>query len=54
MILTDEQGRPIPKPAREDYPDTIAWMRAIWAYNDRVTAEANRGFLKGLAASLKR
>ena len=54
MILTDEKGRPIPRPAREDYPDDIAFMRAIFAYNDRVTNIANKAFLEGLAASLKR
>lgn len=44
MILTDEHGRPMPKPSREDYPDTIAWMRAFWAWKDRVADVANRAF----------
>lgn len=52
-ILTDEDGRPLPRPSREDYPDVFTWMRAIFAYNDRVTGIANKAFLKAFAASLK-
>lgn len=44
MILTDEQGRPLPRPERNDYPDAISWMRAFWAWKDRVADTANRAF----------
>lgn len=51
-ILTDEDGRPLPRPAREDYPDTIAWMRAVWAWKDSVASIANEAFAKGFRSGI--
>lgn len=44
VILTDAAGRPIERPQRDNYDDPIAFMRALWAYNDRVADTANRAF----------
>ena len=53
-ILTDAQGRPMPRPERADYPDAISWMRAFWAWKDRVAEVANRGFAEGFRAASRR
>lgn len=48
LILVDESGRPIPKPAPPPEVATIeeriAYMRAMNYYRDRVTDIANRAF----------
>lgn len=48
MILTDANGRPIERPERpaEGAPmsEVIVWMRAVYAYNDRVSDTANAAF----------
>ena len=48
MILTDKHGRPIEPPTppgpRAGIEKTIAYIRALHAYNDRVADLANRAF----------
>lgn len=52
-ILTNAKGVPFERPIRADYPDTVSWMRAVWAFNDAVAGAANRAFADGLRISLK-
>ena len=54
MILTDERGRPLPRPERADYPDVLSWMRAVWAWDDRVRGIANRAFDEAFRAASRR
>ncbi len=44
MILTDASGRPFERPDRRYYVDVVEYLRACWAYKDRVTACANDAF----------
>jgi hypothetical protein len=50
MILTDDRSRPIIPPQRDAFPagleGSIAFVRAVHAYNDRVAAVANEAFAK--------
>lgn len=56
MILTDANGRPFERPERppEGAPvsEIITWMRAVYAYNDRVADSTNRAFNDQLRKSL--
>lgn len=57
IIHTDANGRPIPRPDREDFgpgiEGTIAYMRAVNAYHDQVTDMANRAFTDQFRKSVK-
>ena len=56
MILTDAKGRPVPKPEppAEDagVEETIAYIRAVHAYNDRVSDIANRAFAEAFSKAV--
>ena len=52
-ILTDGKGRPISRPAREDYPSEETYRAAFYAYRDRVAAEANAAYAKRLGEVLR-
>lgn len=43
-IYTDDIGRPIPKPAREDYASAYEYALAKQAWRDRITSTANQAF----------
>ena len=55
MIYTDGEGRPIPEPAREDFETgiegEIAYMRARWAWKDKIADVANAAFTKQFKTS---
>lgn len=53
MILTDEQGREIDRPQREDYPTDVAFIRAMHEWRDTVTAVANRAFDQAWAKAVR-
>lgn len=53
LILVDADGRPIPRPCRADYPTTEAYLRAAWAFQDRVYAAGNAGFAAGFARGMR-
>jgi len=50
-IFTDAKGRPFERPERPaddaGIEERIAWMRAMYAYNDAVTDCASRAFADG-------
>lgn len=56
-ILTDANGRPFERPEAppEGAPieETIAWIRAVHAYNDAVTDAGNRAFDEQFRKSLR-
>lgn len=54
MILTDGDGRPFEKPAPEDYPSAVEYMRAYHAYQDAVADCANQAFDSALRAALRK
>lgn len=41
MIFTDAQGRPIPKPAREDFASDLEFVEAAHEWARRVQSEAS-------------
>ncbi len=47
-IYVDDQGRPIPRPERDEFsPDiegTIAFMRAGWAWEDKIRNMSSQAF----------
>jgi hypothetical protein len=53
LIITDGNGRPFPKPDPADFATVTEFVRAIHAYNDRVTQAANRAFEDAFAKALK-
>ena len=57
-ILTDDQGRPFPRPEspgpNANLSERIAYMNALYAYNDAVAATASRAFAEQLTKSLRR
>lgn len=53
-ILTDEHGRPIPRPLPEDFATTTEWLRATWRYKDAVADVANKAFAEQFRASLRK
>jgi hypothetical protein len=57
VILVDERGvpfdRPEPPAPDADIETKIAYIRAVHAYNEKVTASANASFDKALRNSLK-
>lgn len=58
MILTRADGTPYDKPDRADFPvgsdGALAFLRALWAYRDAVSSDANRAFDAQLRESLAR
>lgn len=54
MILTDEQGRPFERPRREDYKDAADYLRAVYAYYDKITNAANAAFADAFQGEMKR
>ncbi len=46
-------GVPCPKPVPTDYSNTIEYLRAVWAWRDKVTDAANRAFTEQFRKSLK-
>ena len=54
MILTDEGGRPIPKPSRKEFGSVIEYIRAVHAYNDRITNLANKAFAETFSKEIRR
>lgn len=53
MIITDAEGRPIPKPLVRDYPDAVSYLRAFHAWKQKVTDMANQAFDQSFRDSLK-
>lgn len=53
-ILTDNRGRPILRPAPEDFPDPIDYIRAVHSFNDKVANMANQAFAQALSKALSR
>lgn len=53
LILTDANGRPIPRPSRVDFATTADYLRAAWAFQDAVYAAGNEGFAKGFARGMR-
>lgn len=57
-ILTDAKGKPFVRPLRSDFgrnvEGDIVFMRAVHAYNDRVTASANSSFVEAFRNGLRR
>jgi hypothetical protein len=44
MILINHAGIPFERPVRESFASAVEYVRALYAYNDRVTDAANRAF----------
>ena len=46
--ITDGHGRPLPRPERDEFPPgiegTIAFVRALHSYNDRIADLASSAF----------
>ena len=53
VILTDGHGRPLDRPEPEQFDSTLAFIRALHAYNDRVTDLANSSFAEAFSAALR-
>lgn len=53
-ILTDAQGKPIPRPRREDFQSDVEYIRAFHAFKDRIAKEANEAFAKQFRKSMKK
>ena len=53
MILTDANGRPIPRPERADFATDLDYLRASCAYNDRVNALASGAFDRAFRRAVK-
>ncbi len=53
-IYTDGRGVPIPRPSPDDFPTTIGYMRAVWAWRDKIADVANQAFTEQFRKSLKR
>lgn len=54
VIITDDKGVPYERPRRSDYPDDVSFMLALYAYNDRITNEANETFDRAFKRALTR
>ena len=52
-IHTDAQGRPFVKPELADYPDSGAWLRAMWKYQDQIIDCSNAAFDEAWRKALK-
>lgn len=52
VILTDGEGRPLERPRREDFEDVVEYIRAVHAFNDRVTHVANQAFTEGFRKAM--
>lgn len=52
-ILTDAEGRPLPKPQVCDYPDAVSYLEAFHAWEQRVTNLANQAFDRNFLQSMK-
>lgn len=53
VILTNDQGRPIEKPRREDFPSDVKYIHSFHAYRDRVASAANIGFGEGFRKAMR-
>lgn len=57
VIHVDEHGVPFARPERPaddaSIDDRIAYMHAVYAYNDRVSNHANRAFDQAFRAALR-
>lgn len=53
-ILTDENGRPFNRPAREDYSNYIEWLHAMHTWRDAITIAANEGFDAAISEQRKK
>lgn len=57
-ILTDANGRPFERPEAPPkgapIKETIAWIRAVHAYNDTITDAGNRAFDEQFRKSLQK
>ena len=55
VILTDEDGRPIPRPEREAYDhDPVGYIRAMHDFHNRVADVANRNFDLAFRTAMKK
>ena len=52
MIFTDDKGRPIPKPLREEFSSDLDFIRAYHDWKNRVTHVANEAFDQAFRAAL--
>lgn len=56
-LLTDEYywdgTYTYPKPKREDYPSDVTWLRFLYAWKDRISADASRAFAEQFARSMR-
>lgn len=57
-IHVDENGKPYPRPEREDFPDTIDglvdWWRAVSEYRQGIANRHNEAFAKSFSAALRK
>jgi hypothetical protein len=44
VILTDANGRPIPKPSRADFKTDLEFFQAFYNWKDTITGIANKAF----------
>lgn len=54
MILTDERGVPFERPCRDDFASDIDFMRAFYAYKDRIAKCADDSFADAFARTMAR
>jgi hypothetical protein len=52
VILTDAKGKPLVRPAREEFLSVVEFIRAVHAFNDMVTELANAAFVEGFKRGL--
>ena len=57
MVLTRSNGRPIerpiPPPAGAPLDAKLAYLRALWAFNDEVGNVANAAFVEGFKQGVR-
>lgn len=53
-IYTDEKGRPIERPRRENFSSDTAYIRAFHAYKDKIANLANKSFDEEFRSQMSR
>lgn len=43
-IFTDANGRPIPRPEREEFTSVVEFLRAVHEYNETIRSQASKAF----------
>ena len=52
-IITDGEGRPLERPRASSFADPVEFVRAVHAYNDRISSMSCEAFNEAWRAELK-